>query len=397
MNTAQYWLNCANQFDLQSYGLLIVNLVLIFFARPILQRYSSGKQTEQSLKSRVMLLRGINLAIICMAVYMAFDNGKLCQGTPLDGDAPGAITSSKDDTPNTERDFAVATLSILAVLYFTYLLNYFARYFIFRTYGKLRSIGGSVTHIETYQTRALSLLASLILGVIALITCIHFMGFDDLLKAGGMIGIIGVMIGLTQAAWAPDIISGLILLHSDAFEEGDVIELPNHQVGLIYKTKMFHTEILNLTNNHRIMIRNAILRDFVLHNLSKFASAKGLRECLTFNIGYDIKPEKVRSMFRNATESAISHNIPFEHQYNTEVKLLDTGDHALTWGYIYYIKSVEQLVPIRRDIREIILNCANAQGISLATPLTHDAQIKIQPQPTHSVSTEGFHDPNAKL
>jgi len=63
---------------------------------------------------------------------------------------------------------------------------------------------------------------------------------------------------------------------------------------------MFHTEILNLVNNHRVMLKNARLREFTIQNLSKFASAKGLREQLSFKIGYDISPEKVRKMFKAA-------------------------------------------------------------------------------------------------
>jgi len=99
----------------------------------------------------------------------------------------------------------------------------------------------------------------------------------------GAIGFIGVMIALTQAAWAPDIISGLIILNSNVFEQDDIIEISIEGrtiVATVFRTKVFHTEILDLVNNHRIMMRNVKIRDTVIHNLTKFASAKGLREIM---------------------------------------------------------------------------------------------------------------------
>lgn len=337
--------------SLLDYSVLIVNIVLMLFARPILARFSSGSHADKSLKTQVLILRGINFAILVMYGYSDL------------------LLESQ------HKDPILKGLAILIIIYATYLLNYFARYLIFRSYGKVRTIGEKQTYIETYQTRALSLLVGLILFVIGLIACIHQMGFDSLLEAGGVIGILGVMVGLTQAAWAPDIISGLILLNSDVFEEGDVIEMPERNIGLIYKTKMFHTEILNISNNHRIMIRNSRLRDLIIHNLSKFASARGLRECLSFNIGYNVAPGKVKAMFDDASKHAQASSIAFEKQHQTEIKLLDTGDHALTWGFIYYVKNVEQLVSIRRDMRELIYHASILHEISLATPLTHEAHI----------------------
>jgi small-conductance mechanosensitive channel len=206
-----------------------------------------------------------------------------------------------------------------------------------------------------------------------LITVIQELGFQSLLETGGVLGFIGVMLALTQGAWAPDVISGLIILNSDLFEEGDVIELENgHKtLGTIFKTKIFHTEILNLVNNHRIMIKNALLREHTVHNLSKFASARGLRECLSFKIGYDVSTAQVKALFEKSYADMLSESIPLAEQHGYEVKLLDTGDHALEWGFIYYVKEVEKLVAIRRDAREAILQASIEVGVSLATPLTY--------------------------
>lgn len=336
------------------YVVLLVNISLIVFAHPILKLFSHVDASDKVFAVRVNLLRGLNLAIIVAYGYLYLY-------IPAEGGGIGLIV-----------------LSILAILYLCYFANHVLQYFIFKQYGKLREIGDKKVYIETYQTRLLSLLTTLLLTIIAIIWIVQQLGFTSMLEAGGVIGFLGVMLGLTQSSWAPDVISGLIILNSDMLAEGDVVEFDNGGVlGLVYKTKMFHTEILNLGNNHRIMMKNALLRDKIIHNLSKFASSKGLRECLQFNISYDVAPTEVRAMFKTAYERAQQENIPFEYDRDLEVKLLKAGDHSLTWALIFYVKQVEHIINIRRDLREVVLVAANEHGISLATPTTLSADVSL--------------------
>jgi len=187
--------------------------------------------------------------------------------------------------------------------------------------------------------------------------------------------VLGVFLALTQASWAPDVISGLIILNSDMFEEGDIVEIDGI-FGRVYRTKLFHTEIINLKNNHRIMLRNANMRDKTIHNLSKFATGMGLRECLEFNIGYDVAIADVRIMFEKAYEKASESDDCIETNPAPTAKILETGDHAITWGFLFHVKKVDQLVNIRRTLREFILEESKLSGISLATPITQTIDIK---------------------
>ncbi len=329
------------------YSVLLVNCILILFAKPILKRFARGNLSAANFNFRLYLLRGLNLIIILVYAYEYLY-------APAEGDS-----------------HSLKLLGILAILYIAHLSNYFAQFYIHKWYGKEREIGGNKVYIETYQSRLFSILIAIIITIIAVIAIIDQLGFDSMLEAGGVIGILGVMLGLTQASWAPDIISGLIILNSDMFEEGDIVEMDGGILGRVYKTKLFHTEVLNITNNHRIMIRNAHVRDKVIHNLSKFASAKGLRECLSFNIGYDTPVNEIKNMFGEAFETACAKNIPLEAQYPPEIKVLETGDHAVTWGIFYHIKRVDQIIAVRNDFRKVILLTSEKRGISLATPFTH--------------------------
>lgn len=333
------------------YTVLCGNLFLIIFTKPLIKRLGSSSLPESELTLRFNLLRSLNIFILIAYGYQILYR-------PSDGEGP-----------------AIKAITILAVLYITYIVNYFIQAFVQKQYGKMRQIGEQTLYIQTYQSRLYSIIATVILTVVATVGIIRILGFDSLLEAGGMLGILGVLVALTQASWAPDIISGLIILNSDMFEEGDIVEMGDI-FGRVHRTKLFHTEIINLRNNHRIMLRNAVMRDKLIHNLSKFATAMGLRECLTFNIGYDVDSDKIKAMLNDAIDTAIEKDLPIERIPDPQIKVLETGDHAVQWGLLFHVKKVEQLINLRRELREIILEKSREVSISLATPTTHFATVQ---------------------
>ncbi|MFT7559177.1 MAG: small-conductance mechanosensitive channel [Flavobacteriales bacterium] len=333
------------------YLILSTNALLIIFARPVLKRFAPASANDKALAFRVRLLRGLNFLIL---IVFAYEH----------------IYRPADESTN----HALSALSILVIIYLSNLGNFLLQFFIHKQYGKARHIGDKILYVETYQSRLFSILAAITITLVALISIVRQLGFESLLEAGGVLGFFGVFLALTQASWAPDIISGLIILNSDMFEEGDIIEF-DHVIARIYRTKLFHTEIINLRNNHRIMLRNAAIRDRTIHNLSKFATGKGLRECLHFNIGYASTADSVKLFFRAAYDRAINEGTGVEGNADLEVKVLDTGDHAITWGFIFHTKKVEHIIKIRRDLRELILEESIAANISLATPITQTVSL----------------------
>lgn len=339
-----------NQFDTLGYVILGVNIVLLIFATQILKLVYEEPETVSGFKRKVMIFRALNLLIMITYGYFRFFQDK-------DNESLG-----------------LHILATLAIIYFAYLAMHLAHAFFVRQYGKQREIKGKKRYTSTYQTRLLSIFSSTFIGIVALVSIIRLLGFDSVLETGGVIGLIGVFLALTSNIWAPDIFHGLIILNSDMFTEGDVIQFKDGEqiYGLVYKTKVFHTVILNLVNNHRIMIRNSRLRDFTLHNLSRFASAKGLRESLSFKIGYDVPPDKVKDLFQAAYDSAIQDKgISIEKQYELEFGIKETGDHAIEWVFYYYIKDIEKLVLNRQRLLALVLDTSIEKDISLSTPLTH--------------------------
>ena len=273
------------------------------------------------------------------------------------------------------KDAHNTVISIAAALLISYaavLAYQVTAFFLQARYGKIREgASGPVSH-ETYHSRVLKILAGIFVFILAVIAIVQTLGFSSLLQAGGVIGFLGVFLALTQGSWAPDLIGGLILLNSNIFEEGDVLELSDGQQRIsvmVFRTKLFHTEFLNMIDNHRIMISNARIRGYALHNLSKFASAKGLRENLRFNIAYGTDPHTIKQLFSDAIEAVVKATPSvIESQYELEARVMSTGDDAVEWALFYYTKDIKNLYKTRQTLREAVLKLSQQQGISLATP-----------------------------
>ena len=344
--------NILNQLDSVSYILLSINLLLLVFAPQILKLIYSDPSEISTFSRKVMTFRVLNLLIIVVYGYYLFYQSK------------------------EEQALGIKLISVLAIIYLAYLLMHLMQMLILKQYGKIRKIEAKERQTPTHKTRLLSVFSSIFISIIALISTVHFLGFNSLLETGGVIGFIGVFLALTSSIWAPDIFHGIIILNSNMLSEGDVIELQDvgdsSIIGVVYRTKMFHTVILNQVNNHRIMIRNSRLRDLTIHNLSKFASARGLREKISFKIGYDCKVSSVEKMFMSAYEAAKADaDIPFENQYEMELTIDDTGDHAVKWSLYYYTKDVDALISTRQKMVKIVYMTSIEHNISLATPVTY--------------------------
>lgn len=334
-----------------------VNLILMLLARPIIERLGGNKNSRQ-FDFHVNVLRGLNLAVLTAVCYYAY----FAHVAPANSESA-------------ESSVGLRIIAIPIVLYLAYLAANTGSYLTRRHYGKVTTGADGPQVSDTYHSRMLTLLLSTFIAIVALIWVIRLAGFSSMLEAGGAIGFIGVFLALTQAAWAPDIISGLVLLNSDMVSEGDLIEIetqPEPVLGRVFKTKIFHTVLIDVVNNHRVMISNSRLREQTIHSLSKFASARGLRERLVFKIGYDTPSASVKKMFQQAFAAACeASDGTMDENHPLEIRVLDAGDHAVAWGVFYYIKEVQHLVKTRQLLTEEILETSRRYDISLATPQTH--------------------------
>ncbi len=330
--------------------LMSANVTLLVFSRPLVSRLGDKPVNDESFAHKLHYFRILNVLVMLLVVFNTLV------------------------LPIASHSWMTGLLASVLVAFLAYLAAHLANFLIKRRFGKRREVNGEKFWAETYNTRVLSLLSSVLLFVIALIAVVQIMGFDSLLEAGGVIGFFGVILGLTQSAWAPDIISGLVILNSRLVEEGDVVELGDtHQlVATVFKTKIFHTELLDLANNHRTMISNAALRSTTIHNLSKFASAKGLREAITLKVGYDTCQETMQTYVDAVFDKLHADaEVPVEGKVPPELRATDAGDFAVEWTVFYYTKAVRQVLATRQRVLAALIAGARDHGVDLSTPVLY--------------------------
>lgn len=348
------WPSLLEHFSSAELTLLAINLLLLLISRPLLQRIFPVRDDDKKFQGRLNLFRLANIMALVFVISRGIAH------------------------PLTEDLWLTRLLGVLLVVYLAYFSFYIASRLILRRYGRERLRNEEKVYVESYNSRLLTLVIGIIIGIVALVAVIRIMGFSTLLEAGGVLGVIGVMLALTQGSWVPDLISGLVILNSRLVEEGDVVQLGEDasRVGMVFRTRVFFTEILDLANNHRIMIQNSRLRGMTVHNLSRFASAKGLREALVINVAYETTEQQVRGVFEQVmAEAAENPDIPIEEKYEAEVRATRGGDYAVEWTCFYYIKETRHLLRIRQLMLALLLRVAREQNLSLVTPVLYQRVV----------------------
>ena len=347
------WDTLAGSFSAMDLFLLGANLLLLLFSRPLLKFIFPEDDDQQSFRWRLNVFRMVNI----IAVAFVITNAVL--------------------HPQGGTIWATRTLGVLLAIYIGWLCFYVMSRLIRRRWGHERKRGEDIGYAETYNSRLLTLIAGVLISIVVLVAVIRILGYSTLLEAGGVLGVIGVMLALTQGSWVPDLVSGLVILNSRLIAEGDIIQLgeDNDQIGMVFRTKVFFTEVLHLANNHRILIQNTKLRNMTVHNLSRFASAKGLREALSINVSYDVTEQQVNELFKQVIElTRDDPDLPIENQYEVDIRATYGGDYAVQWTCFYYIKETRQVLKIRQLMLALLLKVAQEQGISLETPILYQQQ-----------------------
>jgi len=337
--------------------LVAINSLLLLFSRPIFTRFTHTSELSDEQVSRLHYFRAANGLILLVVLFYNFV------------------------LPISDHSLVTRGLAVLLVLYLGYLGYHVADFVIKKKFGRKSDVNGQMVVTETYNSRILGLTVAVLMFIVTLIGSVRVLGFETLLEAGGVLGFIGVMLALTQGAWAPDIIGGLIILNSRVVREGDVVRLNSGGdiMGVVFKTKIFHTEILNMVNNHRIMIPNSKLRQGVIQNLSRFASARGLREMLTLKIGYEVDQAAVESMVKTAFDRLLeSGEGKIEVHTPVEVRPTDAGDFAVSWSIFYYTKDVKNLLQNQQIILAEVLAQAANDKLSLATPVLNSINGQLE-------------------
>ena len=367
--------------------LFFLNIILFVLARPILNVIAPNQDN----KTRVKIFQALNLLVIIFHVI----DFALRSTFPVEYNEAGQVIGGYEG-------YVINLGLSLMVIYAGVFLYSLADTLSRKRFGRTREIDDKTVYIETYNSRLVGLV---MLGVIVL-TVIYLLiktwGADSLLGTTGIFGIFIGFLAFTSGIWAPDIVSGLIILNSDILVDGDVVIIDGHEDEfIIARITLIYVVLYDVRNNHRTLLRNTQFIQNRIDNLSRVTSAHGIRQSLKYNIGYptfgdDRETRKtqlmefrksIEDMFEEANEICneadyicVNANKPFEWA------MTNAGDYALEytlWIYLEKIPNTKVTSTVRKHlmgtmfkVNEAVFTASVHEGVDLSTPDILVAQLQ---------------------
>ncbi|MEM8500034.1 MAG: mechanosensitive ion channel domain-containing protein [Pseudomonadota bacterium] len=296
--------------------------------------------------------------------------------------------------PDVSAVFMSFVYSLMAV-YLSLLVFQLSSYYSLKRFGRRKEVDSRNLYVETYSSRLMNIVLIVLIGIVTLYAVIKVWGADSMLETTGIFGIIFAFLAFTSANWAPDVLSGLVILNSQTLEDGDLIKIDGYDDEyIISKVSFIYTVIFDIRNNNRTLIRNNRMMQGKIDNLSRIASSDGIRQALRYNIAYpelptsdrearvaiaDAQTKDINDMFEKAFQRAceddsvkVNSNKPFDWA------LTETGDYALEytlWIYLERIPSTKVTATIRKHylgtiykVNELVYRASIEEGIDLSTP-----------------------------
>jgi len=354
-----------------------VNFTLFLTARPIVTWISGGE--EKLIKIRIF--KTINVLLLIL-------HG-------LDFILVGTY-------PSYQNDFIRIGLS-LTLIYASLLIFGLASHWSRRRFGKRREHEGQTLYMDSYNSRLIDIVL-LVLNIFVTVYClIHVWDADSLLETTGIFGILAAFLAFTSGTWAPDIISGLLILNSEMLEDGDLVCIDGYpDEYIINRVSFMYTTLFDIRNNHKTLIRNHHFTRTKIDNLSRIASLDGVRQALKFQIGYpaitgeteeeranELKQfkKKVNTMFELACKNcSLNTSISLNSKKSFEWAMTSAGNYALEYTLWYYLvripntkitaKARKHLISSAYQINESIYDASVIHNIDLSTPNLINASIQ---------------------
>ena len=362
-------------------SVFVINLTLFLFAKPLLTFIDSSSESN----SRIKILRGLNVVVV---VLQLLDLVLLRAANHY------------------EHYFIRAGLSVMA-LYGGLLLFSISSYFSRKKFGTVKELDKQKTFLPTYSSRLIDIVLLAAISFSTVYSLIVIWGADSLLETTGIFGIFVAFLAFTSSIWAPDIISGLIILNTQMLEDGDVVVIDGYpDEYIIHKVTFIYIILYDIRNNHRTLIRNSRFIQSKIDNLSRVASMDGVRQKLVYQIGYPDFSQaedrqqayqqfinRIDKLFTRTFEKAceddrihINRNKPFEWA------LTGTGNYALEftlWIFLERIPNTKVTATIRKHlmrtiyrVNETVFAVSVVDNIDLSTPDLTQMKLLAAPDAT---------------
>ena len=363
--------------------LFVLNIILLLLARPILNAIAPNQDN----KVKIRIFQALNLLVMLLQI-IAFSLRQ--SGVGYEG---GYFVN-----------LGLSLMTIYGGVFLYSLSGTVSR----KRFGKSRTLDNQTVYVETYNSRLVSIVMLSVFVLTVIYALIKIWGADQLLGTTGIFGIFIGFMAFTSSIWAPDIVSGMIILNSDILVDGDVVVIDGHpDEFIIARVTLIYVVLYDIRNNHRTLLRNTQFIQNRIDNLSRIASSDGIRQSFKYNIGYptfsadrDMRMKELAAfrkdiddMFTLTFESCtnndavrVNPNVPFEWA------MTNAGDYALEytlWIYLDRIPNTKVTATIRKHlmgtmykVNEAVFTASVIEGIDLSTPdlVSARVQTKIKTQ-----------------
>jgi hypothetical protein len=359
--------------------LFFLNIVLLVLSRPIVNLVAPNQDN----KTQIKIAQSLNLLVL---FFQIVDFGLRRTFAEYSG---GYLI-----------DLGVSLMVIYTGVFLYSVSGTFTR----KRFGKSREVDKQTIYLETYNSRLVNIVLLTVIVLTVIYGLIKIWGADSLLETTGIFGILILFLSFTSSIWAPDIVSGLIILNSEMIVDGDVVVLEGHKDEFIVaRVTLIYVVLYDVRNNHRTLLRNTQFIKGRIDNFSRIASSDGIRQALRYNIGYPEMGETaelretallsfrkdVDDMFKRSFEAcAIKDDIKINRNKPFEWRMTNAGDYALEytlWVYLDRIPNTKVTATIRRHlmgttykINEAVYTASVIEGVDLSTPDLVTAKVQTQ-------------------
>ena len=370
--------------------LFFLNIVLLVVARPIINFLAPGQDN----KTKIKIAQSLNLLVIFFQIV------DFAMRQSFNGYEGGFLVN-----------LGISLMIIYTGVFFYSASGTFTR----KRFGKSRTLDDKTVYIESYNSRLVNIVLLAIIVLTIVYALIKVWDADSLLETTGIIGILLVFLGFTSSIWAPDIVSGLIILNSEMLVDGDVVMIEGHDNEyIIARVTLIYAVLYDVRNNHRTLLRNTQFIQSRIDNLSRVASSDGIRQAIKYNIGYpemsdnrDVRvtelaayQKNIGDMFTRSFEACCeSDDIKVNRSKPFEWALTNAGDYALEytlWVYLERIPNTKVTSTIRRHlmgtlykVNEAVFTASMAEGIDLSTPDVVTARVSLDEGETAKLAKTG--------
>jgi len=370
LDTLNNFLPPLSQAQWSVHGLVFaLNILLFIFARPIMNLVETGRDND----AKIRIFKSLNVLVLILHCVDL------------------VIVGSNKDYENYFIKFGMSLMTIYGALFFYSLCSYFSR----KKFGLEKELDSTTLFLDTYSSRLVDIILLVFVVLTTILILINLWGANSLLETTGIFGVIAAFLAFTSNIWAPDIISGLIILNTEILEDGDVVVIDGYKDEyVISKVSFIYIILYDIRNNHRTLIRNSRFIQSKIDNLSRVASTDGVRQALRYNIAYPTIADGTREERGAALDQfKLRINKVFERSYeiadedldvkinrnrNFEWSLTETGNYALEytlWIYLERIPNTKITAKIRKHlmgtvykVNEAVYTASVLENIDLSTP-----------------------------